>query len=112
MFNLKHELVKVNKIIENCNLVINQINLQTSSAKFYQDENKLLSENTYLFINEFEEVELLKGEFDDNIAKLDIIDNINNSQKYELNIIKDIEDIEDIDEINLSSNSKSEMINI
>ena len=61
-------------------------------------EDKLLNTDTYLFTNEFEEVELLKGELDNNITELDIIDNINNNiQEHKSDIIN---------EINLSSDSE------
>jgi len=52
-------------------------------------ENKL-NNDIYLFTNEFEEVELLKGGIDNDITELDIINHINNTQEYELNIVDEI----------------------
>ncbi|CAB5372155.1 unnamed protein product [Rhizophagus irregularis] len=89
MFNLKHILFKVNNIIEDCNSVINQINVQSNPTNPYQSEDKLLNEDIYLFTNEFEEVELLQGELD-NITELDIIDKIDNIQEYESDTIDEI----------------------
>lgn len=90
MFNLKHILFKVNNISEDCNSVINQINVQANPTNPYQSEDKLLNEDIYLFTNEFEEVELLQGELDNNITELDIIDKIDNIQEYESDIIDEI----------------------
>ena len=100
MFNLKHILFKMNNIIEDCSSIISQINVQTNPTNPYQSEDKLLNEDIYLFTNEFEEVELLKGELDNNITELDIInnDNIDNVQEYESDII---------DEIYLSSDNEA-----
>lgn len=86
MFNLKHILFKVNNIIEDCNSVINQINVQSNPTNPYQSED----EDIYLFTNEFEEVELLQGELDNSITELDIIDKIDNIQEYESDIIDEI----------------------
>lgn len=90
MFNLKHILFKVNNIIEDCSSIISQINVQANPTNPHQSEDKLLNEDIYLFTNEFEEVELLKGELDNNITELDIIDNIDNVQEYESDIIDEI----------------------
>jgi hypothetical protein len=62
-------------------------NNQNNPTNFH--ENKL-NNDTYLFTNEFEEVELLKGEIDNDITELDIINNINNTQEYELNTVNEI----------------------
>ena len=88
MYNLKHTIYRVNNIIKDCNSSISQINIQ-------ENPENLLNEDVYLFTNEFEEVELLKG---NNITELDTIDSINNIQEYESDMI---------DEIYLSSDSMS-----
>ncbi|GES73169.1 hypothetical protein GLOIN_2v1886648 [Rhizophagus clarus] len=106
MYNLKHILFKVNNIIENCNSI--KIQIENMQNNFYQDENNLTNENTYIFINESEEIELLEGKLsNNNITELDE-DNENETnikQKYKSNII------DKFDEFNLSS-SDSEVNDI
>ena len=81
----------MNNIIEDCNSQIK--NIQNIQDNPMNPEDKLvLNNDTYLFTNEFEEVELLKGELDNNITELDIIDNINNNiQEHESDIINEID---------------------
>ena len=76
-------LFKVSSIIENCNSVKNQT--ENMQFNFHQSEDKLTSENTYIFINDFEETELLKGRLDNNITEL--LDKTNIIQEYELDVI-------------------------
>ena len=61
----------------------------------YQNENILTSEETFLFINELEETELLKGNLN-NETIIDL-DETNINQKYKLEII-DNSDLSDSDD--------------
>jgi hypothetical protein len=64
--------LKVNNIIENCNSV--KIEIEKMQNNSYQNEDNLTNENTYIFINEFEETELLEGKLNNNITELNEID--------------------------------------
>ena len=62
---------KVSDTIENCNSV--KIEIEKMQNNSYQNEDNLTNENTYIFINEFEETELLKGKLNNNITELNEI---------------------------------------